>query len=401
MRGIIHIDPRNYPYKFASTQVRFSKTSKVINMANKKTKPTVLIIMDGIGISEAKKGNAVLQAKTPTLDNLWGKYPHGYLSASGVDVGLSWGMMGGSEVGHLNIGAGRVIYQGMELINRFISSGEFFNNPVLNKAVGHIRKHNSNIHLMGLLSTGGVHATMEHLHAILRFLKQKKVKQSVYIHLFTDGRDMPPQSAPMLLQGLEGMIKEVKIGIPATMIGRFYAMDRDNNWQRTEKAYRLLTEGKGEKVNSFENALKKSYQNKIFDEYLEPKILVKKSFWGKQEKLPIIKDNDAAIFYNFRADRARQLTKAFVIDDFRGFKREKIQNLFFATLSTKERRLAKDGRFFGKGKGGSEDFGNQYAYRYKELFKDQSEEYIVSLFKDIPFINIFHKYSTSELSQKV
>ncbi|MDD4607016.1 MAG: 2,3-bisphosphoglycerate-independent phosphoglycerate mutase [Patescibacteria group bacterium] len=293
-----------------------------------KYKKAMLVIMDGVGISEETKGNAVKKAKTPFWDNLWRDYPHGVLQASGEAVGLNWGEMGGSEVGHMNIGSGRVVYQSLPRINRAIMDGTFFTNEALMQAIAHAKKYESKIHLIGLLSPGGVHSTIEHLHALLRFLKQSKIKKDdVCVHGFTDGRDAPSDSGLMFLRKLEDMFKEVKIGKLVSLIGRYYAMDRDERWERTVQAYNLLVQAQGEMFKTGEEALKKSYEQKITDEFVTAKVIAK-----KEKDIIKIEKNDVVIFYNFRADRARQLTKAFVSDDFKGFERSKISNLFFVTM---------------------------------------------------------------------
>ena len=274
-------------------------------------KPVILIILDGWGLAPLGPGNAVTLAKTPILSGLWPAYPHTQLSASGEAVGLPLGEKGNSETGHLNLGAGRVVYQDLPRINMAVADGGFFKIPAFLNAINHARKLNSNLHLMGLVGQGGVHSSMEHLFALLRLCQEQNFSR-VYLHLFTDGRDSPPTSASTFITQIEGKIQELKFGAIATIMGRYYAMDRDNHWERTQKAYEAIVKGVGKKTATPTEAVQNSYKENKTDEFMEPVVIV-----GKDGN-PIAKiaDNDAIIFFNFRIDRPRQLTKAFVIIDF-------------------------------------------------------------------------------------
>lgn len=276
-------------------------------------KPVILIILDGWGLAPPGPGNAISQAKIPNLERLWAVYPRTQLSASGEAVGLPKGERGNSETGHLNLGAGQVIFQDLPRINMAIASGNFFSNQAFLKAVNHVKKYNSALHFLGLIGAGGVHSSIEHLLALLYFAKENEVK-NLYLHLFTDGRDSPPTSALIYLTKIDQELKKLKIGKIATIIGRYFAMDRDNRWERTQKAYEALTLGKGKIASSYTEAIQNAYSQKITDEFIEPIIL---------EKNGLIKDNDAVIFFNFRIDRPRQLTKAFVLSNFEQMKIKK------------------------------------------------------------------------------
>ena len=262
--------------------------------------PTVLIIMDGLGLAKATKGNAVTNAKTPNLDELMKKYPTTTLEASGLAVGLPDGQMGNSEVGHLNLGAGRVVYQSLTRIHKAIKDGSFFKNDAYLNAMNHVKDNDSKLHIMGLLSDGGVHSHMEHFKAMVDMAKKEGVKE-VYIHTFLDGRDVPPSSAVGYLETLEKHLKEVDLGSIASVHGRYYAMDRDKNWERTQKAYDILLEAKGKQASSATKGVKASYEEGITDEFVVP---------FNVDPEGIIKDNDAIIFMNFRPDRAIQLSTA-------------------------------------------------------------------------------------------
>jgi len=303
-------------------------------MINSKRPLVALIIMDGWGLAEPSIGNAITQAKTPNFNKLKDNYPITALQAAGEAVGLPWGEVGNSEVGHLNLGAGKVVYQDLLRISVAISDGSFFTNQVFLDTFDHIKKNNSSLHLMGLLGPGGVHADDEHLYALLKMAQMNNVK-NVYLHLFLDGRDSPPTSAPIYLEKLLGVIDEYQKGEIASLIGRFYAMDRDQIWERTEKAYRALVFGEGEKVDcSPEEAVKKAYQKGQTDEFIEPII-----FTRNNQPIATIGDNDGVIFYNFRPDRTRQLSAAFVKENFEFFKIKKIKNLYFVTMTEYDREF--------------------------------------------------------------
>ena len=281
-------------------------------------RPLILIIMDGWGIRKDKQGNAIALAKTPNFDNLKEKYSYTELKTSGTDVGLMKGMMGNSETGHLNIGAGRIVFQDILRINDSIADNSFFKNSAFLEAIKNVKKKKSTFHLMGLLSDAGVHSYDKHLYALLRLAFEYNLKK-VMIHVFTDGRDTPIKSAEKYIKRLEKEIKKYKIGKIATIIGRYFAMDRDNRWQRTKKAYFCLSQGRGRRVKSALEGIKLAYQNGETDEFIKPTIVG--DFNG-------IKDNDSIIFFNFRSDRPRQLVKAFVEPKFNKFKRRKLRLTF-------------------------------------------------------------------------
>ncbi|PJI07631.1 MULTISPECIES: 2,3-bisphosphoglycerate-independent phosphoglycerate mutase [Clostridium] len=289
-------------------------------------KPVMLMILDGFGISDKIEGNAVREAKKPNFDKLYSEYPHTKLGASGLSVGLPDGQMGNSEVGHLNIGAGRVVYQSLTKITKAIDDGDFFENPALNKAADNVLRNDSTLHLMGLLSPGGVHAHTDHLKGLLKLAKNKGIKK-VFVHAFLDGRDEPPASAKEFINDIEAYMKELGVGEIATLSGRYYAMDRDNRWEREELAYNAMVLGKGETAESAVAAIEASYHDNKTDEFVLPTVIVKD---GKPRAT--IKDKDSVIFFNFRPDRARQITRAIVEDDFDGFKREKL-NIEFVTMT--------------------------------------------------------------------
>ncbi|SFQ01185.1 2,3-bisphosphoglycerate-independent phosphoglycerate mutase [Caldicoprobacter faecalis] len=277
----------------------------------------VLIIMDGFGLSDQKEGNAVYQAKTPNLDRYWNEYPHVAIQASGLDVGLPAGQMGNSEVGHLNIGAGRIVYQEFTRISKAIEDGSFFTNKALLAAIENVKKHGTKLHLMGLVSDGGVHSHIEHLYALVELAKRNGLEQ-VYIHCFTDGRDVPPTSGKSYIETLEQKLEEYKFGKIATVMGRYYAMDRDKRWDRTQKAYDALVLGTGEFASSAVEAMEQSYKADVTDEFVRPTVVLEN---GKP--VATIEPNDSIIFFNFRPDRARQLTRAFIQPEFNEFPRGK------------------------------------------------------------------------------
>ncbi len=279
--------------------------------SEKSAKFVVLTILDGWGIAPPGPGNAISLAKAINMNRFWASYPHTQLDASGQAVGLPRGEDGNTETGHLNLGAGRIVYQELERINMAIAEGTFFKNKVLLGVIEHIRKNNSNLHLMGLVGAGGVHSNIEHLFALIQLAKRKKVN-NLYIHLFTDGRDSPPTSAQTYIDKVNGVIKREGVGKIASIMGRYWAMDRDQRWDRTEKAYLALTKGHGVCVKSPEEAVKASYSEGKTDEFIEPTLICD----PKGDPISTIKDNDACIFFNFRIDRPRQLTKAFVLKDF-------------------------------------------------------------------------------------
>jgi 2,3-bisphosphoglycerate-independent phosphoglycerate mutase len=281
-------------------------------------KPTVLVILDGWGIAEEQdKGNAISQAKKPNYDYLMANYPHTILESSGEAVGLPEGQMGNSEVGHLNIGSGRIVYQELTRINKAVREGTIKTNPVFVDVIQYARKNDKALHLMGLLSDGGVHSHIDHLMALLNMAKEMG-QEKVFVHAFLDGRDVPPNNALDYILPLEEKFKEIGIGKIATVMGRYYAMDRDKRWERTALAYKAMVNGEGIKATMAKMAVEQSYDKRVTDEFVEPTVIV------NEDGSPVGKINpeDAVIFYNFRADRARQITRAFVDKDFNGFVRE-------------------------------------------------------------------------------
>lgn len=300
-------------------------------------KKVALIVLDGWGIKKEEIGNAVLEASTPNMDALEKFYPSTILQASGMAVGLPWNKMGNSEVGHLTLGAGRTIYQNLPRVSMSIQDRSFFKNEVLLKTIKHAADNNSNIHLMGMLSNGGVHSHTDHVYALLEFLKENNVNSDkVFIHIFTDGRDSNPRSGVKFVSELVKNMKEEKLpGKIASIMGRYYAMDRNKNWDRTKLAYYCLVNSIGIKENNPIEALEKYYSENITDEFIKPTLIIdeKGNFTPIQEK-------DSVIFFNIRQDRARQLSEAFVLDKFEGFDRKgKLRNLFFTTMVEYEKNL--------------------------------------------------------------
>jgi 2,3-bisphosphoglycerate-independent phosphoglycerate mutase len=281
---------------------------------NQKCGPLALIIIDGWGYSPRTEGNAIALAATPYYDEFCENYPQTLLEASGTRVGLPAGVMGNSEVGHLNIGAGRVIRMDVSRVDHDIATGEFFRNEVLLAAIDGVKKRGKRLHLMGLLSDGQVHSSQAHLYALLRLAKQRGLER-VFIHCFLDGRDTPPSSAAHYIEALQKKIEEIGCGQIASLIGRYYAMDRDKRWERTERAYELLVKGQGERASDPVAAVLHSYERGITDEFIEPTVIVNAS----GEPVATIQEGDAVIFFNFRPDRARQLTRALAIPDFQEF----------------------------------------------------------------------------------
>ena len=278
-------------------------------------KPTVLMILDGYGLNENEKGNAAVQAKSPVLDSLKKDYPFVKGYASGMAVGLPEGQMGNSEVGHLNMGAGRIVYQELTRITKEIQDGDFFENEALLAAVNNCKENNSALHMYGLVSDGGVHSHNTHIYGILE-LANRHGLEKVYVHCFLDGRDTPPASGKDYVAELVKKTKEIGVGEVASVSGRYYAMDRDNRWDRVEKAYAAIRFGKGETALDPVQAIADSYANDVTDEFMVPTVIVK-------DGVPVgtVNDQDSVIFFNFRPDRARELTRAFCMDEFAGFDR--------------------------------------------------------------------------------
>lgn len=329
-------------------------------------KPTVLIMLDGWGIGPNNAGNAIVQANTPNMDKFWIAFPHTQITASGEAVGLPRGEDGNTETGHLNVGAGHIVYQDLPRINMSIADGSFYQNQALLSAIAHTKKYNSVLHIMGLIGAGGVHSNIEHLYALLNLCKQQGI-QKLYIHGFTDGRDSPPTSGINYIQQVMDHCKKLGVGEIATLMGRYYAMDRDKRWDRIEKAYDALTLGDAEQCTTDPiGALQEQYNKGITDEFIEPI-----SICNHDGSHRVIQENDAAVFFNYRIDRPRELTRAFVMPDFEGgikhqafdpysekytksniqeqdlkietFKRKtKINNLYFVTMTRYEEGIPTD-----------------------------------------------------------
>ena len=278
-------------------------------------KPVVLMVLDGYGLNDKVEGNAVAQANTPVMDSLMKEYPFVHGNASGMAVGLPEGQMGNSEVGHMNMGAGRIVYQELTRITKEIQDGDFFKNEALLKAIDNCKKNNSALHLMGLLSDGGVHSHITHLYGLLELAKQQGLEK-VYVHCFLDGRDTPPASGKSYAEQLNEEMKKIGVGKIASVMGRYYAMDRDNRWDRVELAYKSLVTGEGVQAEDPVAAVQASYDKEVYDEFILPTVITEN---GKPVSL--VKPNDSVIFFNFRPDRAREITRAFCCDDFDGFNR--------------------------------------------------------------------------------
>ena len=308
----------------------------------------ILLILDGWGISQDSPGNAITRAKPTNFNNLWFSYPHALLVASGQGVCLPEGHVGNSEVGHINLGAGRVVFQDLLRVNNAIADGTFFENPAFLQAVAHINKNSSSIHLMGLVGLGAVHSDIGHLYALLSLLKKNQIPSSrVKLHLFTDGRDSPPTSAKIYLSEIAKKIENENLGQITSLCGRYFAMDRDNRWNRTGMAYFSLLGKSEQKATNVLSIIEKSYAEGATDEFIKPYVIV------DETGLPVgpICANDAVIFFNYRPDRARQLTKAFVLDDLSKLKtssgdaiksferKEKLKNIFFVSLTRYENNL--------------------------------------------------------------
>ncbi|SFM21727.1 phosphoglycerate mutase [Gracilibacillus orientalis] len=289
-----------------------------------------LIILDGYAIRNEEKGNAVKQANTPNFDRYWNQYPTSQLTASGEAVGLPAGQMGNSEVGHLNIGAGRVVYQSLTRVNLSIKEGDFFENQVLINAVEHAKNNDKALHVFGLLSDGGVHSHIKHMYAVLRLAADKGLKK-VYVHAFLDGRDVDQKSAKIYIEQALETMKEYGVGEFATISGRYYSMDRDNRWDRVKKSYDAMVHGEGPKYTDPFEVVEDSYKNEIYDEFVIPSVITD----DHGEPKATIQDEDSVIFYNFRPDRAIQISRTFANDDFRDFDRgdQPPKNIHFVCLT--------------------------------------------------------------------
>lgn len=285
-------------------------------------KPYALIILDGFGKNERREGNAIYTANTPNIDKYLADHPNTIVHASGLDVGLPDGQMGNSEVGHTNIGAGRIVYQELTRITKSIEDGDFFENEALVKAVENCKKNDSALHLMGLLSPGGVHSHTNHLYGLLRLAKKNGIEK-VHVHAFLDGRDVPPSSAVEYIKEAIEKMRDIGVGDIATVMGRYYAMDRDNRWERVSKAYDAIVYGEGVEAESAVTAVEESYNNDVTDEFVVPTVIKKDG-----EPLGKVSENDSVVFFNFRPDRARELTRTIVDEDFSGFERDYFKTCF-------------------------------------------------------------------------
>ncbi len=298
-------------------------------------KPVVLIIMDGWGIAPHVDGNAITKADTPNLNKFLKNYPTMTVHASGNEVGLMFGEMGNSEVGHLNIGAGRVYYQSCPRINRAIDDGSFFETPAFLQALERVKQNNSSLHLVGLVSSGNVHSSNQHLYALLELCKKQKLTKNVFIHAVLDGRDALYNSGKEFISELQQKISEIKVGKIATLSGRYFAMDRDNRWDRCEKAYRAIAEGKADRYSDDPlKAIDESYAQKNYDEEFIPTVLT-----SKNKPVATVGKDDAVIFFNFRPDRARELAEAFAVPSFNKFSKEYLKDLLVVTMTEYEKDL--------------------------------------------------------------
>ena len=301
-----------------------------------KDKQYMLMILDGVGINEDENGNAFKNAKTPNLDKLFSKYPNSHLKTSGLAVGLPEGQMGNSEVGHMTIGSGRVVYQDLTLISEKIKSGEFFKNKVLIDAIEHAKKNDSKLHIFGLLSDGGVHSHTNHIMALIELAKREGLSK-VFIHAFMDGRDTPPSSGVDYIRKIEEKCRELETGKIATVIGRYYVMDRDKRWDRVEAAYNALVLGEGKLSKTAERAVENSYECQEFDEFIKPIVIVN----DDEEPVGLVESKDAVIFANFRPDRAREISHAFTDNVFTGFVRKtgKLSSLKYVCMTEYDETL--------------------------------------------------------------
>jgi 2,3-bisphosphoglycerate-independent phosphoglycerate mutase len=289
-------------------------------------KKVILIILDGFGLGQNPKTDAIKQANKPFIDKLFAENKWTKLTTCGEDVGLPEGQMGNSEVGHMNIGAGRIVWQDITRIDRSIRLGDYFKIPAFLGAIENAKNNNSALHLVGLLSDGGVHSMNTHLYALLELAKQHQLEK-VFVHALLDGRDTPPDSGIVYLKELQAKTQEIGVGKIATVMGRYYGMDRDNRWDRTEQAYRALTEGIGIQCSDVISAVASSYKDGVTDEFVKPYVCM-----SNGKPVGSVQQNDSFIFYNFRSDRTRQLTRAFIMDNFDKFQRSKL-NLYFATMT--------------------------------------------------------------------
>lgn len=383
-------------------------------ISNSRPKPVVLVILDGWGLGEKNRGNALTEANLPTFKKLDAYYPHVALQASGISVGLPWGEAGNSEVGHMTLGSGKVIYQNMPRITMSIQNGEFYQNRIFLDAIAHAKKSGGAVHLMGLVGKGSVHSNIEHLHALLELMKNNDMKK-VFIHLFTDGRDSSPTSGLESVRDLSNRIARYGVGKIASLSGRYFAMDRNNNWNRVQKAYTVIAEGQGPTTENPEEYLKASYKKEIFDEFIEPTVVCEKG-------VPVgkITSGDSVIFLNYREDRARQITNAFCVPDFSNFPVTKFQDLFFATMTQYEEGLPAQVAFppikvtMCLGKVLSENHLQQLRIAETEKFAHVTyffnggaekaftgEDRVIIPSKDVASYNLFPAMSAPEITEKV
>lgn len=348
-------------------------------------KPIILLILDGWGIAPPREGNAISQAKKPNIDFIETNYPRAPLQASSISVGLLWGEPGNSEVGHLNLGAGRIVYQILPRIIVSIRNGSFYKNEAFLGAIKHSKKNNSKLHILGMISSGSVHSYIDHLYALLNLTKQQNIEK-VYLHLWTDGRDSPPTEAKKLLTNLKLRLDALHLGKISTVMGRFYAMDRNKNWDRTKQAYECMTQGKGEKILDPINYIEKSYKKSIYDEFIKPAVVIE----NKKPK-GLIEKNDSIIIFNFREDRARQITKAFCLDNFEFFPREKIKNLFIVTMTEYEKNLPVKVAFpFLKIKNSLAEFLSKKLKKQIHIAETEKYAHVTYFFNgrhELPFLN--------------
>lgn len=303
----------------------------------------MLVILDGWGHSPIKKGNAIALARTPCFDKLWKTCPHTLLEASAEAVGLPWGEIGGSEVGHLSLGSGRIVHQDLSRITNSINSGEFYSNQILLEALQHAEKNNSALHLLGLISTGGVHSHFDHIRALLEVLKRNNFNKPSYLHMFSDGRDTPPKSAELYIEKLEGIIKELGLSTKiSTISGRYWAMDRDHHWERTFLTYKCLVDGIGKTAHSPQTAIENGYNRGETDEFIKPTTIID----SNGEPIGPIKDNDSLIFFPFRPERMCQLVETFTLKQFNFSQKNLLKNNYIATLTEYAKYLPAHPIFF-------------------------------------------------------
>ncbi|MFZ2226734.1 MAG: 2,3-bisphosphoglycerate-independent phosphoglycerate mutase [Candidatus Moraniibacteriota bacterium] len=378
------------------------------------SKPIALVILDGWGLSDKSQGNPLSFAKLPTIKKLNDFYPHTALQASGISVGLPWGEAGNSEVGHITIGTGQTIYQNLPRITMSIQNGEFFKNNAFLQAIAHAKKNNSAVHLMGLVGKGGIHSTIDHLYGLLELLHDQKF-ENVFIHAFTDGRDSAPTSGAQSIRELQERLAKESLGQIATIGGRYYAMDRNNNWDRVKLAYDAMVSGIGEQIEDPIKYLDQSYKKEVLDEYILPAVVVKNG-----QPIGRVKDNDAIIFFNFREDRARQITKAFVLPGFNKFEKKPLENLFFVTMVQYESDLPVEiafpvievstclGKILSKNKltqlriAETEKFAHvTYFFNGGEEEAFPGEDRVIIPSKDVPRFDGAPEMSAHELTEKV